>query len=286
MCIHYRAACTFLLLLFAAGPASANHPVYVEGNNGSDTGPNMTVVSPGTAGDFDGDGRVGVAEDTDNSTDRIFGTLTTALLGTNGGANANGRVVIVSSGRFGESLTLPNTGAGQAAINGVTIIEAAPGVEAVIDAVISGDPGSAARQAQNGITIDTSQNDRMIILRNLVIRNFTIGLQVSGNARVLVDHCRFDSNVEHNILVSGNARVTMADCTINAAGMRYNPAAATPNPGNGISFMDLSAGTLRNCVISGNMATGVFNGGHGAVNLLGCTLFDNSPDKLGKIRAK
>src|SRR6185503_9717894 len=64
---------------------SANHPVLVEGEQ-----------------DFDGDGRIGVMEDTDNATDRIFGTITTALLGMNGGANANGLVLIVTSGRFPE----------------------------------------------------------------------------------------------------------------------------------------------------------------------------------------
>ncbi|HJU53033.1 MAG TPA: hypothetical protein VJ715_00615, partial [Pyrinomonadaceae bacterium] len=51
----------------------ANHPVLVEGNCDSPV-PGTTLVAPGTCGDFDGDGRIGTAEDTDGA-DRIFGTL-------------------------------------------------------------------------------------------------------------------------------------------------------------------------------------------------------------------
>src|SRR5918993_5814851 len=56
---------------------SANHPVLVEGNCDSPV-PGTTIVSLGTCGDFDGDGRIGTAEDTDG-TDRIFGTIAAAL---------------------------------------------------------------------------------------------------------------------------------------------------------------------------------------------------------------
>src|SRR5262245_5806981 len=122
-----------LALWIAASVAvEANHPVLVEGNNAADGPPGTTLVPAGTSGDYDGDGRVGTAEDTDNATDRIFGTLTAALLGTNGGANANGDVMIVTSGRFGELVRIPNPAAGQATVNGVTILQAAPGVQADI----------------------------------------------------------------------------------------------------------------------------------------------------------
>src|ERR1044071_9765419 len=87
----------------------ANHPVLVEGNCDSPV-PGTTIVEKGTCGDFDGDGRIGTAEDTDGA-DRIFGTLTAALGPGTGaaagtGANSNGRIVIVESGRFAESLTI------------------------------------------------------------------------------------------------------------------------------------------------------------------------------------
>ena len=162
------------LIVFAAGTAIANHPVLVEGNNASNGGPNATVVPPGTAGDYDGDGLVGTAEDTDNATDRIFGTITAALSSANAGANANGKVTIVRSGRFNELIRIPNGGAGQTDINGVTVLEAAPGVDADIDAVLSGDVAgaNAARQAVPGIIVNTLLTDRVVILRNLTIRNY------------------------------------------------------------------------------------------------------------------
>ena len=48
----------------------ANHPVLVEGES-----------------DFDGDGLLGVAEDTDNDTDQVFGTINAALAAPNRAAN-------------------------------------------------------------------------------------------------------------------------------------------------------------------------------------------------------
>ncbi|HEX5709386.1 MAG TPA: hypothetical protein VFX96_18940, partial [Pyrinomonadaceae bacterium] len=52
------------LAQFSGVNVSANHPVYLEGNCDSPV-PGTTLVAPGTCGDFDGDGRIGTAEDTD-----------------------------------------------------------------------------------------------------------------------------------------------------------------------------------------------------------------------------
>ncbi|MBA2427390.1 MAG: hypothetical protein H0V60_09975 [Actinobacteria bacterium] len=95
--------------------ASANHAVLVEGEQ-----------------DYDGDGLIGQAEDNDNATDRIFGTITAALGAANGGAGQTGRVTIVTSGRFFESVTIAPT-------TGNVTLEAAPGVEANVEAVAVGD---------------------------------------------------------------------------------------------------------------------------------------------------
>lgn len=270
-------------IAFGATPAAANHPVLVEGNNGGD-GLSLTSVPPGTAGDYDGDGRVGTAEDADNPDDRIFGTLTAALLAANGGANANGHVIIVTSGRFNEQIFLPNAGAGQAAVNGVTIIEAAPGVQANIDAVLAGDAaGNGTRQAGNGITIDTQSTDRVVILRNLAIRNFQVGLQAMGNARVICEDCRFDSNVVANVAVSGNASLTLVGCSVRAGGMRFNPAKAMPNPGDGVVFSGNAKGAISDCDIAGNTAAGVRNTATSVVRVTGSTVFDNVPNFVGKV---
>jgi len=269
-------------IALGAQPAAANHPVLVEGNNAGD-GLSLTLVPPGASGDYDGDGNVGVAEDTDNATDRIFGTLGAALLAANGGANANGHIIIVSSGRFPEQITIPNVAGGQAVINGVTIIEAAPGVQASIDAVLQGDAGNATRQAGTGITINSQDTDRLVILRNIAVRNFQVGLSVTGNVRVVCEDCRFDSNVAANVTVGGNAKLTLVGCEVRAGGMRFNPGKASPNPGDGVVFTGSASGVISDCSISGNTAAGVRNGSTATIQILDSDIFDNTPNLIGKI---
>jgi hypothetical protein len=275
-----------VLSLLLAAPAGASHSVFVEGNNGADGAPGTTNVPAGTAGDWDGDGRIGIAEDTDNSTDRVFGTLGAALLGANGGVDANGHVIIVTSGRFAETVRIPNVEAGQPVLNGTTLIEAAPGVQAIVDAVVAGDPGNDTRRAQPGIVIDSAASDRMVILRNLVVRNFTYGLVVTGSSRVAVEGCRFDSNTAANVMVSGNGRVTMNACAVRAGGMRFDPAPVVPNPGHGVAFSGNASGSISSCTISGNTAGGVVNEGVGLVRVLDSNVFDNGVDLSGKIKEK
>src|SRR5438552_3982322 len=100
--------------LWKTGYVSANHPVLVEGEQ-----------------DFDGDGLIGDAEDVDNATDQVFGTITAALGSANAGVNQNGRVVIVTSGRFLGTVNIT-------AANGNVTLEGAPGVEANVEAARAG----------------------------------------------------------------------------------------------------------------------------------------------------
>lgn len=266
------------LFAFGSQQAAANHPVLLEGNNAGET-PGATTVPPGSAGDYDGDGLVGTAEDTDNATDRVFGTLNAALAQANGGANHNGHVIIVTSGRFNEIVTLP-TGP---ALNGVTIIEAAPGVQANIDAVLQGDAGNGTRQAGVGITVNSPDTDRIVILRNIAVRNYQVGLQVMGNSRVVCEDCRFDSNVVANVSVSGNARLTLTGCDVRGGGMRFNPARATPSPGDGVAFSGTASGVIDGCTIASNFAAGVRNGSSGTVQLIRSVVFDNTPNLSGRV---
>src|ERR687893_2103515 len=118
--VFKSAAFALLALVLVAATAhvssvrvSANHPVLLEGNCDSPV-PGTTIVEKGTCGDFDGDGRIGTAEDTDGA-DRIFGTLTAALGPGTGaaagtGANFNGHIIIVTSGRFAENIQIVNPG--------------------------------------------------------------------------------------------------------------------------------------------------------------------------------
>jgi len=243
---------------------SANHPVLVEGES-----------------DYDGDGLLGVMEDADNATDRVYGTISAALLGANGAVNANGNVIIVTSGRFPEAVKIPNTDAGQMTVNGVTVVEAAPGVVADIDAVLAGNPNNATRQANPGIIINTDQTDRTVILRNLVVRNWTDGILVSGASRVQILDCRLDSNITFGIRAMGTSRVTIKNTIVNASGMRFNPMQSMANPGTGIRFEEQASGSVVDSIISGNVATGLSNASSRPVSLARNTIFDNGTNVSG-----
>ena len=177
------------VIVLASTSLLANHPVFVEGNCLVPPAGNPGAVVPGTCGDYDGDGRIGVAEDNDG--DRVFGTITGALGSLPTGANQNGKVIIVTSGVFAEVVNIT-------AANGNVTLEAAPGVNADIDAVLQGDPNSGARQNSPGIIVD-SPNNRYVIIRNLQIRNWTSGIQVNGRSRVAIESCRIENNRDYGV---------------------------------------------------------------------------------------
>jgi parallel beta-helix repeat protein len=242
-----------------AAQVSANHPVLVEGEK-----------------DFDGDGLIGAAEDTDNATDRVFGTINAALGAANGGANQNGSVIIVTSGRFPEIVLIT-------AANGNVNLEAAPGVQANIDAVLAGSAGNAARQAQPGIIVDAPSN-RIVTIRNISSRNWTDGIVVLGNSRVTIDRCFMANNTNFGIWIRDNARVTVANSTITASGFRSGAGVNNaPNPGGGIEFIGNSSGTVAFTTVSGSFATGIANstGKRTAVGILNVNAFDNNPNYAG-----
>lgn len=272
------------LLFLVSPPLLANHPVFVEGNCGA---PGLTAVPPGTCGDFDGDGRIGTAEDTDEA-DRVFGTINAALgagtIGTTStGANQNGTVTIVASGRFAEVVSI--TGA-----NGNVTLQAAPGVEANIDAVIQGDSGNAMRQAMPGIIVN-SPADRYVIIRNITSRNWTSGIQVLGDSRVAIENCRMENNVNFGIEVADRARVVISRSEVHATGFRTGgannnfPTVNAPAPGRGIEFKNSSTGVVAFTTISGSFAAGISNTSNQRTNVCiqSVSVFDNNPN-LDNIR--
>jgi hypothetical protein len=270
----------------------ANHPVLVEGNCDSPV-PGTTIVEKGTCGDFDGDGRIGTAEDTDGA-DRIFGTLKAALGPGTGaaagtGANHNGSILIVKSGRFAETLVIGNAGfipgEGTATPGNVTI-EAAPGVEADIDAVLQGDPagGNTARQAGAGIVIIYSASDSVVTLRNLTIRNFLEGVGAALNARVVIDNCRFENNRDHAVRIQDSVRLTVSNSQFTANGRRI-PVSGPSTPGNGLTVQNAAQARVYNSVFSHNLAAGISNltGIAGNVVLFKVGTFFNGTDINGPV---
>lgn len=316
-----------VMLLFALAAVSfvsnsnvaANHPVYVEGNCDSPV-PGTTLVSPGTCGDYDGDGRIGTAEDTDG-TDRIFGTLNAALGPGTGaaagtGANHNGKIIIVASGRFAETLfiglNVGGPGAPGVADPGNVVLEAAPGVEANLDAVLQGDPGGGnnTRQASPGIVINyAAGGTRLVTLRNLQIRNFAEGVFVTGGGpRVHIDNCRLDSNLNYGVHVDAG-QVTITRTQIVGTGFRIGSASSTPAPGWGVlaensttkvSIIDSNvdhsfAGGIvarANATVRVDTSTVTYTGGGGIAAISGASIglcrsatYFNSPDTSGTVSA-
>ena len=249
----------FAILALSAATALANHPVFVEGEQ-----------------DYDGDGLIGAAEDAD--VDPVgfptFGTINAALAAANAGANQNGRVTIVTSGRFREVVNITGT-------NGNVTLEAAPGVEANIDAVRSGDAaGNTARQNSPGIIVNAPAT-RIITLRNLVSRNWTEGIRVQGASRVVIENCRVENNINYGIRVVETAKATISKCSVTATGFRVGNVVAAPNPGTGIEFEDSSTGLICDTLVSGSFSAGIRRDTSRSVTVKGECVFDNNPNMQG-----
>lgn len=256
---RWTAALSGAFLLYSAG-ALANHPVLVEGER-----------------DFDGDGRLGVAEDNDGQDDQIFGTINAALAAANRGVNQNGHVIIVTSGRFLETVTIT-------AANGDVTLQAAPGVEAEIEAVRAGDAaGNAQRQAAPGIIVNAPAN-RIVTIRNIVSRNWTDGILASGASRVVIDNCRIEHNKNYGIHITGSARATIIDTRVVGSGFRVGAGVDnTPAPGIGIEFEGSSSGVVATTTVSGSFAAGISaTSGNRAVKVFNsAVVFDNNPNFMG-----
>lgn len=262
----------------ATTSAWANHPVLLEGNclvpppGSGSSGP------PQACGDYDGDGRIGRAEDNDG--DRVFGTIFGALGPS--GVNMNGAITIVTSGVFSEIVRIT-------AQNGNVTLQAAPGVEADIDAVLQGDaPGSAARQNEPGIVVNAPDN-RRITFRNLTIRNWTIGIQVNGASVVTIEDCRIENNTDYGILAKDSSKVKVDKTSVLSTGYRVNPTSNfpssenNPRPGSGIAFIENSSGAVFRTEVSGSFRAGIIDRSGGSVRTRDVYLFNNRPDSDGEI---
>ena len=250
------------MVLSAAPSALANHPVFVEGET-----------------DFDGDGLVGAAEDIDSPTDFVFGTIRAALGAANGGVDQNGSVTIVTSGRFAEVVVIT-------ALNGNVVLEAAPGVEATIDAVIGGNPDgrNADRQGAPGVIVNAPAN-RIVVIRNVTSRNWLEGFRAQGNSRVLLENVHASNNRDFGIHVLGNAKVSIVNSSVAASGFRSAgaPVDNTPTPGIGVAFESTSSGTIAFSSITSSFAAGLSNqtADPASVKIICLNVFDNNPDLAG-----
>ena len=273
----------------------ANHPVLVEGNCDSPVPGTTLVIPEGTCGDFDGDGRVGTAEDTDGA-DRIFGTLKAALGPGTGaaagtGANQNGTIMIVASGRFAEQLVIGRDapsfpGFGGTANPGNVTIEAAPGVFADIDAVLQGDPagGNTARQNSFGILIHYPGDvaERTVTLRNLTIRNFSRGVWVSAFNNVLIENCVIQITWKLEVCRE-RPRIVIRNSTFEGNGRRIGGPSAIPSPGAGlITTLNVQV-RIMDSLFANNAGPGISQSGASTITLYKVGTFFNNPNTVGAV---
>jgi hypothetical protein len=259
-------------LLFAAAPltsvsAQSTNPgaVFVEGNCGDSILPE-SFGGGGCKADYDGDGNSGLDEDTDG--DNIYGTIQGALEA----IDHNGKVVIVTSGRFYENVYIGQATGGfpfGANVPGNVTLEGAPGVEAVIDAFAqppSDTTGNNARSAATGITVNYTTNgaQRVVTLRNLQVRNFAIGIAADNNSRVNIDRVRVENNLFYGIRFSNNVRGAISNSHVTATGFRVSGAPAPPPPpsqgaflGSGIFVNQTAQGHVVDTVSSHNSGYGI-----------------------------
>ena len=261
-------ALAFVTSFVIKSPVEANHPVLVEGNCDSPV-PGTTLVAPGTCGDFDGDGRIGTAEDTDGA-DRIFGTINAAMGPGTGaaagtGANHNGLVRIVQSGRFAEAVYIGSNISGPGfpgiANPGNVTLEAAPGVTAIIDAVLQGDPagGNATRQNGFGIAVAYVPSNRVVTLRNLVVRNFDVGIDISQSTNVVIDNCRLENNLNAGIRLGGPSRAVITDTSVTATGFRVGGPVTVPTTAFGIEINPPAVAKIQNTTVSNTANVGIYH---------------------------
>jgi parallel beta-helix repeat protein len=139
-------------------------------------------------------------------------------------------------------------------------IAAAPGVEAIIDAVLQGDPagGNNFRQESVGLLFSTTA-DRRIILRNLTVRNWAEGLRAVNAARITVIGCRFQNNRDFGIRAADSSRVAVYHSEISATGFRVGTANNNTLQGVGIYFESDSGGTVAQSLITGSLRAAILN---------------------------
>ena len=157
--------------------------------------------------------------------------------------------------------------------------------------MLQGDPGSGARQGAPGIIVNTPA-DRHVVIRNIVSRNWTIGIDVRGDSHVFVDNCRIENNANWGIRVQDRGRVKINDTKVAGTGFRVGggadfPRVNPPTPGIGIEFEGSSSGLICNSCVTRSFSAGIKSNsgsrgrGNANVRLQNVCAFDNNPDLQG-----
>jgi hypothetical protein len=157
------------------------------------------------------------------------------------------------------------------------VLEAAPGVDANIDAVVQGQAGNAERAKQAGIVVHSCATCRTTV-RNLTVRNWLAGLRIRGHSQVLLDDVRAEGNLNTGIRIRGHSRVAVRNSAVTATGYRKDAGGAgTPSPGVGIRAHDRTRTSVVDSVVSGSFRAGIV-APRDRIVLRRVQLFNNHPN--------
>ena len=259
------------VVCFLTVNAWANHPVFLEGNCLVPPSGSSPTITAGTCGDYDGDGRIGTAEDTDG--DRVFGTIK----GANGatGINNNGTITVVTSGVFAEN---------PLNITGNVTLQAAPGVEAIIDAVLQGDPDNDGRQVSSGLFINTEPY-RRVLIRNITIKNFATGIRISGGSMVVLENVKIENCRDYGVDAQSGNSLSIFNSSITSIGYRQSslgdyPFFNTAAEGTAVKFQSNLNLNVVNSHIANNFKRGIWNTGTGSVCISNSSFINNGSNTV------
>ncbi|MCP9495717.1 MAG: right-handed parallel beta-helix repeat-containing protein [Pyrinomonadaceae bacterium MAG19_C2-C3] len=259
-----------ILFLGVTYSVSAQTSLLVEGNCGD---PAATSTAPGTCGDYDGDGRIGGAENNDG--DKVFGSIYEAANVVNFDPNG-GIVSVVTSGNFTGQINISGR-------RGTVTLQAAPGVQAIVDNSLLLPGSDTNLEFPLGVSIGSS-SERYVVLRNLTFRYCSFSaISVFGDARAAIEGCHLENNDDVGISVSGNARVTISHTKVFAS--NNGQSAVNAATGAGILFSNNSSGSIFQTTVSGTRGVGIANrtGRADAVCAYLVNVFDNTTNYQGVI---
>lgn len=197
------------------------------------------------------DGDAGVSAQVSTGRNDVFTSITAALEA----VDYAGRVIIRSSGVFHEPLVIRLSSSKGLQ---VPLIEASPGVVAVLDAFDDReDPSSVANNARFLGTAIKIVNANFVVLRNLVIRNWNTGINYKGrdqNGGVLLENCRFENCFLYGLRARGMGQITARNCQAVKTGSRSyrgEYTAARFNAGVSFQFENLIVGRLYDNTLLG-----------------------------------
>jgi hypothetical protein len=95
-----------------------------------------------------------------------------------------------------------------------------------------------------------------------VVRNFAEGVRAVSNARVFVENCQIEHNLNYGLRATADSRMHITGSSILSTGFRV-PVTGPATPGVGISYEGNARGAVVKSSMVGNFSTGLSNSSSG-----------------------